>query len=931
MSSQSTPSARRPGLYCGAFWLYPLLVAGSLAGRWGGAGITGIIAAYDELPLQLVAIVLVVQLLARGSVTGYRRLAWILLLGAIVCDTVAGVAWGTATLSKGSLYANWVDVPYILYYPLFAGACVLLFLDLGGSFRRRHIWLDLATFALGLGSAFWVLLVVPAAAAPGHTVVSFVTTLSYSTGYMVMMSGAALLFMQVVRWKSESSTMLLLGSAICMMVTDSWWTAEQIKGADMVGSLIDVGYCFNYAFLTTAAVLEGRRVAAADAASSAEGNVYSFLPVLAVLFAILLLFGKQVSVQGSGSTALLAIVTLGAGLVVVRQLTVRKNVERLRHALASREAEARLTELVRRSSDLIAVVNADDKLAYVSPASWRVLGVAPEALQHSPAATMLGQANEARLGLFLEDLKAQGSAQASGSTSRLVVTRLDVELTTPAGDRHVLQVIGSDHRTSTAIAGLTLTIRDVTEHKRLEEQLRALAFYDPLTLLANRSLFADRVHHAVNRIADGLTPAVLFIDLDNFKTINDGLGHGAGDQLLRACAQRIVQGTRAADTVARLGGDEFAVLLDNAAGTEAAMTVANHILTSLSAPIEIDGRELRVAASIGICLAGPQTTADHLLRNADAAMYRAKALGKGRAVLFEAEMAKAARRRLLIEQELAGAVERGELFVHYQPIVDIKSMHLIGVEALMRWQHPTRGVVMPGEFIPIAEETGQIVPMTQWILRQACQDAATLRRAVHLGNGLRLAVNVSGRYLQHHCMTQDVSTALADSGIDPGSLLLEVTESLLLLDSPELAKRFAEIKALGVRLALDDFGTGYSSLAYLHRYPLDVLKIDRSFIQQLSGEDGEKSRDATALAKAILSLAAALGLDTVAEGIELESQREALIRLGCTTGQGYAFGMPMPIGELLTCHAARRREVLVENLSGPIDFTATGRFRRVKS
>ncbi|HXQ64866.1 MAG TPA: EAL domain-containing protein, partial [Steroidobacteraceae bacterium] len=816
---------------CVALWAYPLLVAGWLLGEWGGSDATTVFASYSVLPPQLVGISLAILLLAGGSLTGYRRLAWMLILAAMVTDFVASVAWASLALSDGGIYGTWVDALYLLYYPPMAAACLCLFKDQGGSFRRRHIWLDVATFGLGLGTSLWVLIFQPAAAVASQSGASVVATIGYSVGNTVTMAAAALLFMQVMNWKSERSTMLLLGSVACTLVTDVCWVATQIKGAYSVGSLIDVGYCFNYAFVATAVVLEQRRVPAAVTDATSEGNVYSFLPVLAVLLAIVLLFGQRIGVQEFGSTALFAVVALAAGLVVTRQMSVRHDVVRLHRALATREAESRLTELVRRSSDLIAVVSAEGKLAYVSPAAWRVLGVAPEALQHTPAAAMLGHSNEARLALFLEDLKLQGSAAATHLATRTIMTRLEVELTTPAGDRRVLQIIGSDHRTSTAIAGLTLTIRDVTEHKRLEEQLRALAFYDPLTLLANRSLFADRVHHAVNRIADGLTPAVLFIDLDNFKTINDGLGHGVGDQVLRACAQRIVQGTRAADTVARLGGDEFAVLVDNAANGEAALTVANHILASLTAPIDIEGHDLRVAASIGICLAGPQTTTEHLLRNADAAMYRAKALGKGRAVLFEAEMAKAARRRLLIEQELTGAVERGELFVHYQPIVDIKSMHLIGVEALMRWQHPTRGVVMPGEFIPVAEETGLIVPMSQWILHQACKDAMRLRKSVHLGEGVRLAINVSGRYLQCPSMIQDITAALEASGLDAGSMLLEVTESLLLLDSPELEQRFAEIKTLGAKLALDDFGTGYSSLAYLHRFPLDVIKIDRTFIQ----------------------------------------------------------------------------------------------------
>ena len=634
--------------------------------------------------------------------------------------------------------------------------------------------------------------------------------------------------------------------------------------------------------------------------------------------AIIMLFGAQVGTHGAQSTVLLLVVLAGAALIAARQMSVRHDVLRLNRALATRQTEARLTELVRRSSDLIAVINATGEISYASPAAQAVLGVGADHLLRTAALAMLGPENELRLASFLTAL----------TTDALPPADLEVELQTPNGERRNLQISGSDNRMSAAIAGLTLTVRDVTEHKRLEEQLRALAFFDPLTLLANRSLFADRVRHAVDRIADGLKPAVLFIDLDNFKTINDGLGHNAGDKLLCACAQRIVQGTRAADTVARLGGDEFAVLIDNAPSPEATLAIASHILKALSLPLDIDGRELHVTASIGICIAGGQTTTEHLLRNADAAMYRAKALGKGQAVLFEAEMAKAARRRLLIEQELASALDRNELFVHYQPIVDLKSAHLVGIEALMRWRHPTRGIVMPGEFIPIAEETGLIVPMSQWILKQACHDAASLRAAVHHGEGLRLSVNISGRYLNHKDILDDVRSALRESMLEPDSLVLEVTESLLLQESAELEKRLAALKELGVRLALDDFGTGYSSLAYLHRFPLDVLKIDRSFIQQLSGEGEEKAKDASALAKAILTLAEALGLDTVAEGIEIESQREALLKLGCQTGQGYTFGRPMPLAELMTCHAARRREVLAENLTGPVEFTATGRFVR---
>ena len=914
----SASNLRGSKLAVAGLWIFPFFVAAWLLGSWGGARVTSVVASYNPLLAQLAAMAVIVRLLAGNTLSGVRRIAWYFVLAALASDFLATSAWAYLALYDNSYYGTWVDALYVLYYPLFGAACLLLFREQGGSFRRRRIWLDVATFGLGLGTALWVLIFGPAAKAAGHTDASVIATFGYSAGNTITMVAAALLFMQVMNWKSERPTMLLLASAACTLVTDVWWVIAQIKGTYVLGALIDVGYCFNSALVASAALLEHRRVRAAEAEPNTEGNVYSFLPVFAVLMAILLLFGEQVGTHGFESTVLLAVVAVGAALVVARQMSVRHDVMRLNRALATRQTEARLTELVRRSSDLIAVVDVNGQIAYASPAAERVLGLPPELLHHTPALSMFGASNEQVFGSFLDELTGDGIGTAD----------LELEIETASGERRNLQISGSDHRMSSAIAGLTLTIRDVSEHKLLEEQLRALAFYDPLTLLANRSLFSDRVRHAVDRISDGLTPAVLFIDLDNFKTINDGLGHGAGDKLLCACAQRIVQGTRAADTVARLGGDEFAVLIDNVQGPEAAQAVANHVLKSLTSAIEIEGRALHVTASIGICIAGPQTTTEHLLRNADAAMYRAKALGKGQAVMFEAEMAKAARRRLLIEQELAAAVEREELFVHYQPIVDLKSAHLVGVEALMRWRHPTRGIVMPAEFIPISEETGQIVPMTQWILRQACFDAAKLKRAVHHGEGLRLSVNISGRYLQHPGIIEDVRSALRDSKLDADSLVLEVTESLLLQESPELERRLAELKQLGIRLALDDFGTGYSSLAYLHRFPLDVLKIDRSFIQQLSGDVDAKVKDASALARAILSLAEALGLDTVAEGIEIESQREALLKLGCQTGQGFTFGRPMPLAELMTCHAARRREVLAENLTGPVEFTATGRFRR---
>ncbi len=590
--------------------------------------------------------------------------------------------------------------------------------------------------------------------------------------------------------------------------------------------------------------------------------------------------------------------------------------------MATRRFDERLTELVRRSSDMIAICDPDGVIRYASPSSLQLLGVSPAEIAGQRLESVLGPESGVVREAFEQVLRTAHSEQ---------ITVFSIPQ--PDGEKRSFKMVIANLCHVDSIRGVTLNIRDVSDAARLNDQLRALAFHDPLTLLANRALFSDRVHQAIKRITDGMTPAVLFVDLDNFKTVNDSLGHGAGDQLLRTFAQRLVQCTRTGDTVARLGGDEFAVLIDHAPNVEAALAVARQIIEACRQPFEIDARPLRIGASIGVAIADRTSNVERLLRNADAAMYHAKSRGKGHAELFQPEMLRAARRRMRIENELATAIDTGQLEAHYQPIVDLGSRHLVGVEALMRWRHPARGLVLPGEFIPLAEETGQIVPMTQWMLNRACRDAARMQREIAHGRGLRVAVNVSSRYLNHGRVEADVREALAENGLAADCLILEVTESLLLENSARLERIFAELKAIGVRLALDDFGTGYSSLAYLHRFPIDILKIDRSFVERLvaqteNGADGG-GVDAVALAKAILSLADALGLDTVAEGIEVDAQRDTLLALGCKTGQGFSFGKAMPFEEVLEAAVTRRRNVLAGSIAGPLEYSATGRFRAI--
>ena len=409
------------------------------------------------------------------------------------------------------------------------------------------------------------------------------------------------------------------------------------------------------------------------------------------------------------------------------------------------------------------------------------------------------------------------------------------------------------------------------------------AFHDSLTGLPNRAAFLDRLEHAL-AIAErsGSEVGVLFLDLDRFKTVNDSLGHAAGDELLVAVAERLQSCLRDGDTPARFGGDEFAVLLEGVGGAEEAERVAERVLERMREPFSVEGRTLIVSASVGISTAS-RRGAD-VLRDADLAMYRAKTGGRDRHATFEPAMHEALVERLELESDLRGALQRDEFVVHYQPIVDLASGDILGAEALVRWAHPTRGMVQPGAFIPLAEETQLIVPIGRRVLRAACEQAA---RWLERHGDLTMAVNLSGTQLAQPDLVRDVADALRDSGLPAKHLTLEITETVLMGDDEPTMRRLRELKELGVRLAVDDFGTGYSSLQYLRDFPLDILKVAKSFVDGIAGE-----AQGVALARAIVELGESCELDVVGEGIELSEQREGLLELGCRLGQGFLFARP---------------------------------------
>jgi diguanylate cyclase (GGDEF)-like protein/PAS domain S-box-containing protein len=554
--------------------------------------------------------------------------------------------------------------------------------------------------------------------------------------------------------------------------------------------------------------------------------------------------------------------------------------EELTEAFHARRSESRFQTLVQSASDVILIARPDTTIVYQTPSALRILGYEPGALEGK------------RLTSLLHPNDVESAIAAYGGVAFRAGTSVTTEWRVRHGDgswRYV-EVVTNNLLGEPTVEGIVLTLRDVTERKRLEEELKHQAFHDALSGLANRALFRDRLEHALARAARSLTSlAVLFLDLDDFKLVNDSLGHAVGDELLVAVAGRLLGSLRSGDTAARFGGDEFAVLLEATDDLSDACQAAERILADLKPPFAVKDRLIPIHASVGIAYSklGMEGPAE-LLQAADVAMYAAKARGKNGYEVYQPSLQVAVSDRLQHTAELQQAVDDEQFVLHYQPIVSLTGNDSIALEALIRWRHPERGLVEPMEFIPLAEETGLIIPIGRWVLLEACRRAKGWQIEHNLGTRLKMSVNISARHFQHEGLVEDVSAALADSHLDPACLVLEITESVLVHDAESVIARMHELKTLGVAFAVDDFGTGYSSLSYLKRFPIDILKVDKSFVDDVGDSDR-----ALALAEAIVQLARSLNLDTVAEGIERTRQADGLRALGCGYGQGFLFAKPV--------------------------------------
>jgi diguanylate cyclase (GGDEF)-like protein/PAS domain S-box-containing protein len=514
-----------------------------------------------------------------------------------------------------------------------------------------------------------------------------------------------------------------------------------------------------------------------------------------------------------------------------------------------------------------------------SQAGYTLLTGAPVVVENWEAETRFGQPcyEDRRTGAGLS-VKIEGHSRDPFGV--LVIQAMEPRSFAP-GDVDFLQALAN-------------VLADALERQAIEDAIRERAVHDPLTGLPNRVLFVDRLDHALAGLGRrGTLAAILFLDLDHFKLVNDSLGHQVGDELLAAAAPRIKQALRSSDTVARFGGDEFGILLEDIASEHDAIETAERIAAIFARPFVLSGSEHFVTTSIGIALAHGGERADDLIRDADAAMYRAKERGRARYEVFDEGMRGRAIERLRVENDLRRALERGELRLEYQPVVSLRNFSIVAVEALLRWRHPERGEIAPSEFIPIAEENGLIEPIGRWVLEYACRQAAEWYRARPDAAPITMSVNLSAVQVTRRSLPDVVRSVLRSSGLDPACLSLEITETVMVRDAEGLGEVLGELKALGVRLVLDDFGTGYSSLSYLTRLPLDVLKVDRSFVDGL----GSEPRD-TAITETIIAMSRALSLDVVAEGVETIDHVRELSRLGCGLAQGFHFSRAVPAAEI---------------------------------
>jgi diguanylate cyclase (GGDEF)-like protein/PAS domain S-box-containing protein len=875
MSGPSKVGRLPPGTVALVTSFYAVLYLVWEQSHWGSATVRDVVGNIAFMPLNL-GVFTLFALASRQEILdpGVRRALRLLALGGAMVFTGNAISTGYVMALKDNPPVSWAD-PFYLSDSLLTLTALLSFpLARRTRLERWKFVLDAAMVLVGGGVAIWYFSVRPTAASHESNIVVTLLAFAYPLASMLVLLGVTTVLLRGPLDGNRFAFRLLVTGVSVGVVADLTFNVVQLEVGGRSASWADGVFLVCYTMLIYSGELYWKRPVGRQASSAQPITRFqpiSPLPYLAVGATYLLLLYVSLRPWSDPISGLVVGALLVTGLVVLRQLlTVRENL-RLLAEHAARQNEARFRSLVQHSSDVIIVTRADGTVRFVSPSASRVFGYDPSEMLRHTISEMLHPDDRERAATFFAN-----AAQSPG-----VSGPVEWRFRQTDGSWLHAEILATNLLHDPSVKGVVLNTRDVSERRRLEEQLTHQAFHDPLTGLANRALFRDRVSHALALAQRRGSPVtVLYLDLDDFKNVNDSLGHAEGDRLLIAAAERFLACARSADTVARLGGDEFAILIEGADGRDG---LPERVAAAMSHPFSLSGNQVRVTVSIGVASATPGDIADDLLRNADMAMYAAKRHGKGRAETYESRMYADIRERLDLEAALRDAIERRQLTLFYQPIVNLQGGGIYGMEALLRWDHPQFGRLLPQHFVPLAEETGLIVQLGSWVLAEACRQLQAWQTA-HPEFQLAISVNISGRQLQGAGLADALRQTLTSSGVDPSWVVLEITESVLMQETDAVLERLQQLKALGVRLAIDDFGTGYSSLSYLQRFPIDILKIAKPFVEEVG-----MGADRSALARAIVGLGDTLKLQTIAEGIERAEQRAALLELGCTLGQGHHF------------------------------------------
>jgi diguanylate cyclase (GGDEF)-like protein/PAS domain S-box-containing protein len=821
------------------------------------------------------------------------RTAWALLTLGVGAWAAGQTGWSVYEVGLGKTPPSPSELDaFFLSFPLLSIAGLLAMLRTPAGYLSHLRGAAEALFTAGGCFLLSWTLIGSAVVASEASVLGQAVNLAYPALDAVAL--AAVLFVAMRRGADAPAGLALLGLGIvALAVSDSaFWYLDAVEG-DVAGAMpLDVGWVVGFLLIAAAARRRGppRRWQQRLAAS----KPMLALPAVPAALGILVVMARWAVSGGVGAQApLLGILAaqgmLGVALLIVVSYENRALMGDLEGRVRERTAKLHATEryfraLVQRSSDIVMVVDPDLKIRYVSDSIATVFG-------HSPR-DLTGSGVDA-LGESAGDALTEALDRAAVTPGH--VTRAEWDLLDETGlPRHAESTV-TNLLTDPHVGGFVVNTRDDTDRAALERQLRRQAFHDPLTGLANRALLADRAAQALARSRRaGTSIAVIALDLDSFKLINDRLGHLAGDELLCEVARRLRGAVRPEDTVARVGGDEFVVLVEAGERPEGVLALAERIREAMRPPFEVGGEQRTLTASIGVAIERPpRGDFEQLLSDADVAMYAVKAGGRDAVELFEPSMHEQARERFHMQTEMRDGLERNEFWILYQPEFDSDGKRLEGFEALLRWNHPKRGLMQPERFIPLAEESGLIVPLGRWVLEESLRHAALWGAIEGAATGPRISVNVSAVQLNAPSLVNDVHNALNRSGIDPGRVVLEITESSLIDSSPRVGDVLHSLKQLGVLIAIDDFGTGYASISYLQSIPVDILKVDRSFVSGTG--DIDRGRE---LLEAIVNIGRVLSLVTVAEGVEQPSQLATAKRAGCDLVQGHLLSRPLPEEEV---------------------------------